>query len=108
MTVDYLLRSDYQVKIENTMLNLEDQIATFINGRVRWPNPPSSELEIKYSAFKPWHPYKILETDYTNYAITHQCYKSFGVFKHDHLWVLTREAPEFGSKLWNAYKDVAL
>ena len=108
MTVDYLLRSDYQVKIENTMLNLEDQIATFINGRVRWPNPPSSELEIKYSAFKPWHTYKILETDYTNYAIAHQCYKSFGVFKHDHLWVLTREAPEFGSKLWNAYKDVAL
>ena len=48
VTVDYLLRSDYQVKIENTMLNLEEQTATFINGRVRWPNPPSSELEIKY------------------------------------------------------------
>ena len=90
------------------MQYLEDGSAKFINGRVRWPNPPSSELEIKYSAFAPWYNYVILETDYTNYAIAHQCYKSFGVFKKDNLWVLTREPSEIGSKLWNAYKGVAL
>ena len=90
------------------MYNLKDQTARDVDGRVRWPNPPSSELEIKYSAFTPWYSYKILETDYTNYAIAHQCYKQFGIWRHDHLWVLTREPAEIGQKLWKAYKSVAI
>jgi hypothetical protein len=77
-------------------------------GRARWPDPPLGELEIKYEAFSPWESLKVLETDYSNYAIVYSCYSRFGAWKHDQMWVLTRQPAEQGSKLWNAYKEVSL
>ena len=77
-------------------------------GRARWPDPPVGELEVKYEAFSPWESYKILETDYSNYAVAYSCYTRMGIWNHDHLWVMTRQPAEIGSKLWKAYQKVAI
>lgn len=108
VTNEFLLRSDYLIRVENSY-QLEDDPSRYMTaGRARWPNPPIGELEIKYEAFSPWESLKVLETDYSNYAIVYSCYSRFGAWKHDNMWVLTRQPAELGSKLWRAYNEVSL
>ena len=41
--------------------------------------------------------YRVLATDYLNYAIVYDCFDIFGLFKAESLWLLTRaETPEQG------------
>ena len=107
VTAEFLLRSDYLIRVAHSY---QDEVGfrSELIGRARWPEPPKGELEIKYEAFSPWESYSILETDYSNYAVAYSCYTRFGVWNHDHLWVLTRQPAQQYSKLWNAYKNVAL
>mgnify|MGYP001104904382 CR=1 FL=1 len=77
---EFLLRSDYLIRVENTYQLDGDTTRYMTAGRARWPNPPIGELEVKYEAFSPWESLKVLETDYSNYAIVYSCYSRFGAF----------------------------
>jgi lipocalin len=105
---EFLLRSDYLIRVENSQQDPHTLQRESLIGRARWPDPPVGELEVKYEAFSPWESYKILETDYSNYAVAYSCYTRFGIWNYDHLWVMTRQPAEVGTKLWNAYKKVAV
>ena len=105
---EFLLRSDYLIRVENSYQDENSLERISEVGRARWPDPPVGELEVKYEAFSPWESYKILETDYSNYAVAYSCYTRLGIWNHDHLWVMTRQPAEIGSKLWKAYQKVAI
>lgn len=90
ITAEFLLRSDYLIRVENSYQYEHSEHRGEYVGRARWPDPPKGNLEVKYEAFSPWESYSILETDYSNYAVAYSCYTRFGIWNHDHLWVLTR------------------
>jgi hypothetical protein len=80
---DFLLRSDYLIRVENTY-QLNDEPTRYMTaGRARWPNPPEGELEVKYYPFAPWESLRVLDTDYSNYAVVYSCYSRYGAWKHD-------------------------
>ena len=105
---DFLLRSDYLIRVENTYQEEGDDERYMTAGRARWPEPPKGVLEVKYEAFSPWETFAVLETDYSNYAVVYSCYTRFGAWTYDNMWVLTRHYAEPGTKLWRAYREVAL
>ena len=51
---EFLLRSDYLIRVENSYQDTDSSVRESDVGRARWPDPPVGELEIKYEAFSPW------------------------------------------------------
>lgn len=109
ITTELLLRSDYLIRVENSkQLPGSKERPPSQVGRARWPEPPYSMLEVKYSAYEPWENFAVLETDYSNYAVVYTCQTWMGGWNHERLQVLVRQPAEKGKKLWNAYKDVVM
>ncbi|CDW72949.1 apolipoprotein d [Stylonychia lemnae] len=46
--------------------------------------------KVKFNNYLPEGDYRVLSTDYTNYAIVYSCTDIFGFSKEEYMWVLTR------------------
>lgn len=101
MISDLTLRSDYLIKLENSGVG-PDGMRKPVTARARWTDVPRGRLEIKYGAFAPWSDYKVLETDYSTYAVVHSCQTSMGgAVTEEDTQVLVRKALPVDSVLWN-------
>ena len=92
-TADYQLRDDGDIRVRNN--ELDDKTAAWGGGTgkafVVDPSKDEGYLKVKFVPFVPAGDYKVLETDYDNYAVLYTCMGLPGLFNIEYVWILTRE-----------------
>ena len=104
---NFSLRHDFLIEVRNHAQDSASQHEFNTVGRAKWIELPRPILDLKTSPFAPWRSYKILETDYTHYAVVHTCSVSMGAWTKQETQVLVRSPQEVGSRGWRAQAAVA-
>ena len=60
---------------------------------------------VKFRWYIPAGDYRVLDTDYSNYAVIYSCTDLLGVAKIEHVWILSRDV-ELEDRLMNHAKDI--
>lgn len=100
------VRATYTGKEDGTVGVFNEQISSltgeyiFINGTATPGGTEYAEFTVNFDSVPVENSrpnYRVLATDYLNYAIVYDCLDIFGLFKAESLWLLTRaETPEQG------------
>merc|ERR1712012_501206 len=90
----YTDNHDGSVKVFNEQINSDTELYVFINGNARIVDPEYAELVVNFDTVpvEQTRPnYRVLATDYDNFAIVYDCVDFLGLAKAESLWFLTRE-----------------
>ena len=71
-----------------------------LDGRGWQGTDASGNLTVNLAPSIPVAPYRVIETDYTSYALVHTCKVYFGLVKVELNWAMTRQPLEVGTKAW--------
>ncbi len=64
-----------------------------------------AQCTVKFRWYLPAGDYRVLDTDYSNYAVIYSCADILGVAKNENVWILSRDI-DLSDKLLNLAKDV--
>jgi len=93
-TADYKLNDDGSIKIKNAEFNPKTGVSRSIVGRGQFVDAElgDGDLEVKFTKYMPAGSYKVVDTDYTNFAVVYSCASiPFDLLSLEFVWILTRE-----------------
>ena len=84
----YSLNPDQSVTVVNSQFNTDKNFVDAIKGKAFFNGAQGS---VKFFWYVPGGDYRVVDTDYTNYAIVYSSYRILGLIKQEHAWILTRD-----------------
>merc|ERR1712045_13452 len=90
----YSGRNDGSVGVFNEQISSLTGQYNFINGSATQADPQYAEFIVNFDSVPVQNSrpnYRVLSTDYQNFAIVYDCLDIFGIFKAESLWFLTRD-----------------
>lgn len=92
-TASYSLNDDGSIRVLNNEWDEADSKWGGGIGKATVVDPSKDDgyLKVKFGRFIPAGDYKVIETDYDNYAVIYTCAGLPGIFNIEYAWILTRE-----------------
>eukprot|EP00927_Polykrikos_kofoidii_P062171 TRINITY_DN56994_c0_g1_i1.p1 TRINITY_DN56994_c0_g1~~TRINITY_DN56994_c0_g1_i1.p1 ORF type:complete len:205 (+),score=40.85 TRINITY_DN56994_c0_g1_i1:65-679(+) len=108
VTANYSMKSDGTIKVFNTgSKGSPTGSLSTAEGSATVGDASKCELKVSFSRFQPVaSPYRIIETDYTSYAIVASCLSAVNFLDLSALWVLSRTPRMDADKLNDLVKHV--
>jgi apolipoprotein D and lipocalin family protein len=85
VTAQYTLNNDNTITVLNSQT--KKGVRDSITGKA---SCNGANCGVKFNWYIPKGDYRVVDTDYTNYAIVYSCEDYFNIFKTEYLWVLAR------------------